>query len=158
MEYRVRHADGGYRWMLSRGIVVTGRRGPSAADSRIGAGHHASENNDSLTGLANRMAFLDRLAAGRQRRRQRGGSQPVVLFVDIDHFRLIDESLGRAASDEVLVQLTGRLRTLARWSERDGQTPPADRGAHRESTNSRCCSAVAQSSRRPRCWPSAFLT
>ncbi|HEY1807549.1 MAG TPA: EAL domain-containing protein [Acidobacteriaceae bacterium] len=122
MEYRVRHADGGYRWMLSRGIVV---RDPEGHPLRVAGSERDIthlKTRDSLTGLANRLAFLDQLALARNAERR--APQSVVLFADIDHFRLIDESLGRAASDEVLVQLTGRLRTLARWSERDGQTRP----------------------------------
>jgi len=122
MEYRTRQAAGGYRWMLSRGIVVRDEQGRPLRIAGSERDITALKTTDTLTGLANRVAFLDQLGQsldGPPNRRQ-----PTVLFVDIDHFRLIDESLGRAASDEVLVQLTGRLRTLARWSERDGQPGP----------------------------------
>ena len=122
MEYRTRQAAGGYRWMLSRGIVVRDEQGRPLRIAGSERDITALKTTDTLTGLANRVAFLDQLGQsldGPPNRRQ-----PTVLFVDIDHFRLIDESLGRAASDEVLAQLTGRLRTLARWSERDGQPGP----------------------------------
>ncbi|MGA8159816.1 MAG: EAL domain-containing protein [Acidobacteriaceae bacterium] len=122
MEYRIRHADGGYRWMLSRGIVIRDADGRPLRVAGSERDITPRKTTDSLTGLANRLAFLDQLVRAMQT--ETSGRQPVVLFVDIDHFRLIDESLGRAASDEVLVQLTGRLRTLARWSERDGQAGP----------------------------------
>jgi diguanylate cyclase (GGDEF)-like protein/PAS domain S-box-containing protein len=122
MEYRVRHADGGYRWMLSRGIAVRDAEGRPLRLAGSERDITPLKTTDSLTGLANRVAFLDQLA--RAIESAQGSRQPAVLLVDIDHFRLIDESLGRAASDEVLVQLTGRLRTLVRWSERDGQGGP----------------------------------
>ncbi|MGA7522944.1 MAG: EAL domain-containing protein [Acidobacteriaceae bacterium] len=122
MEYRVRHADGGYRWVLSRGIVVRDAQGGPLRVAGSERDITPVKTTDSLTGLANRVACVDQLRRGIET--AQGGRQPAVVYVDIDHFRLIDESLGRAASDEVLVQLTGRLRTLARWSERDGQAGP----------------------------------
>jgi len=122
MEYRTRHADGSYRWMSSRGIVIRDAAGYPVRIAGSERDITALKTRDSLTGLANRVAFLDRLALGLKT--GQGRRPPAVMFVDVDHFRLIDESLGRAASDEVLVQLAGRLRTLARWSERDGQAGP----------------------------------
>src|SRR5664280_2791562 len=58
-------------------------------------------NTDSLTGLANRAAFRARLAATLARPNRRGGNQ-AVLFVDIDDFKDVNDTLGHAAGDELL--------------------------------------------------------
>ncbi|HEX3660704.1 MAG TPA: EAL domain-containing protein [Acidobacteriaceae bacterium] len=118
MEYRIRHADGGYRWVVSRGIVVRTAEGRPVRVAGSERDITPSRTTDPLTGLASRLAFLELLARGAEP--PQTSRHLAVLLIDIDHFRLVDESLGRAASDELLVQLTGRLRTLARWSERDG--------------------------------------
>ena len=80
--------------------------------------HHALL--DTLTGLANRTLLLDRLE-GALARRARTDSAMGVFFIDIDGFKMVNDSLGHAAGDELLVKIAdrmaGRLRstdTLAR--------------------------------------------
>jgi len=65
-------------------------------------------NTDSLTGLANRAAFRARLAATLARPNRRGGNQ-AVLFVDIDDFKDVNDTLGHAAGDELLRVVAERL-------------------------------------------------
>jgi diguanylate cyclase (GGDEF)-like protein/PAS domain S-box-containing protein len=72
--------------------------------------------HDSLTGLANRALFRDRL--GHAMARARGTSGYGVLFVDLDDFKTVNDSLGHAAGDELLREMTKRLRTCLR----DGDT------------------------------------
>jgi diguanylate cyclase (GGDEF)-like protein len=68
--------------------------------------------HDSLTGLANRSLFLERVteATSRPNRRHR----PVVLFVDLDDFKTVNDSLGHSAGDQLLVAVAGRLRACLR--------------------------------------------
>src|SRR5207245_4207256 len=67
---------------------------------------------DPLTGLANRALFQDRLAEAVERGR-RGDRSITVMVVDLDDFKVINDSLGHAAGDLVLGEVGERLRTCA---------------------------------------------
>lgn len=69
--------------------------------------------HDSLTGLPNRALFQDRLAqeVGRARR---AGSNSALLLLDLDRFKTINDTLGHAAGDRLLVEVAGRLKARAR--------------------------------------------
>jgi diguanylate cyclase (GGDEF)-like protein/PAS domain S-box-containing protein len=66
--------------------------------------------HDQLTGLANRPAFLDRLATVARA----GGGRAAVLFVDLDHFKPINETLGHPVGDRVLAIIADRLLGVLR--------------------------------------------
>ncbi|WP_306564196.1 GGDEF domain-containing protein [Aquabacterium sp.] len=70
-------------------------------------------SHDALTGLPNRRLFMDRLtqALARARRNQ---SQLALLFVDLDNFKDINDSLGHAAGDDVLNMMSQRMSVLVR--------------------------------------------
>jgi diguanylate cyclase (GGDEF)-like protein/PAS domain S-box-containing protein len=115
--------DGSARWLLSRGQVtldVDGRvlRGVGTVlditDRKLAeqALQHQAFH-DALTGLPNRALFSDRLEhalarAGRQ------GNSVAVLFLDLDNFKVVNDSLGHAQGDTLLVAVADRLRACLR--------------------------------------------
>lgn len=71
------------------------------------AGHHQ------LTGLPNRSLIIEHLDAAVIRARA-DGSQLAVMFIDLDRFKVVNDSLGHAAGDRLIARVGGRLRTLPR--------------------------------------------
>ena len=69
--------------------------------------------HDSLTGLPNRLSFVDSLDRGAEAG-DRSGSPIGILFLDLDHFKLINDSLGHHAGDELLGAVAPRLRAHLR--------------------------------------------
>ncbi|HEY2943349.1 MAG TPA: EAL domain-containing protein [Vicinamibacteria bacterium] len=124
MEYRIRHRDGSYRWMLSRGLAVRDERGEAyrmaGSLTDVTRRKEAEERllhdalHDALTGLANRTLFGDRLHQAVARGRRRDDYSFAVLYVDLDQFKVVNDSLGHLAGDEVLVALARRLETCLR--------------------------------------------
>jgi diguanylate cyclase (GGDEF)-like protein/PAS domain S-box-containing protein len=72
--------------------------------------------HDSLTGLPNRALFLDRLHHARARSVREGSTQ-AVLFVDVDRFKVINDSLGHRIGDQVLQAVAGRICQVVRPSD-----------------------------------------
>jgi diguanylate cyclase (GGDEF)-like protein len=69
--------------------------------------------HDPLTGLPNRTLFLDRLSQALGRL-ERTGTMVAVLFLDLDRFKLVNDSLGHAAGDALLVTIAERLQSVLR--------------------------------------------
>ncbi|MGQ0675688.1 MAG: putative bifunctional diguanylate cyclase/phosphodiesterase [Rhodospirillales bacterium] len=123
-EQRVRHADGAYRWMLTRAVAKRDAAGRAVriagSQTDVSDRHWQREQlafdafHDGLTNLPNRALFLDRagqaLAAGRRRQ----GSGAAVLALDVDRFKLVNDSLGHGAGDEFLTVLARRLESCLR--------------------------------------------
>ncbi|RMF43719.1 MAG: EAL domain-containing protein [Deltaproteobacteria bacterium] len=77
-------------------------------------------HHDSLTGLPNRMHFVEQLqnSLAMARRLQK---EVAVLFLDLDRFKIINDTLGHAAGDELLVEVAGRLKNLLRETDSVGR-------------------------------------
>lgn len=77
-------------------------------------------NHDQLTGLPNRNLLRDRIEQGIARAARRG-SMLALVFIDLDGFKFINDSLGHAAGDELLIEIAGRLSASIRSSDTVGR-------------------------------------
>lgn len=123
-EYRIMHQDGAYRWMLCRGLALFDKNNQSycmaGSQTDITIRKQIEEElshralHDELTGLPNRALFLDRLAMVFERTRRPEDRSAAVLFLDIDHFKLVNDSLGHVSGDELLKAFALRLKHCLR--------------------------------------------
>ena len=123
-EFRVRTLSGGWVWLRSRGRVVE-RDAAGRALRLVGTDvditrRRAAEDElrqraefDTLTGLPNRALFSDRIT-GAMARAARSGHGLALLFIDVDHFKTVNDTHGHAAGDEVLRVVAQRLRGAVR--------------------------------------------
>jgi diguanylate cyclase (GGDEF)-like protein/PAS domain S-box-containing protein len=123
IEYRVIHADGSVRWVQGHG------RGAFDADGKVtridGLFFDVTERrlseerlahlalHDPLTDLPNRALFQEHLTVAIANARRSGGGG-AVLFIDLDDFKLVNDSFGHAVGDELLVLVARRLRESCR--------------------------------------------
>jgi diguanylate cyclase (GGDEF)-like protein/PAS domain S-box-containing protein len=114
IEHRVLHKDGSYRWMLARGVVERDAQGKGIRMAGSQTDVTGSKAFDPLTGLPNRTLLHDKLAACLDRAAQEPGWPFAVLYLDLDRFKVINDSLGHQAGDELLIQVAQRLRSAVR--------------------------------------------
>lgn len=122
-EHRIRTSDGEYRWVQVRGLAVRNGDGAyrMAGSQRDVTDRKRMEDqlihaalHDSLTGLPNRALFMDRLDNAIQRAGRRTGHAFGVIFLDLDRFKMINDSLGHQAGDRLLQALSRRLHRCVR--------------------------------------------
>ena len=118
LEYRMRHKDGSWRILESTAspisddsdagsLVIVNRDITDRKRAEELVAHNAF--HDGLTGLPNRLLFVDRLRQVMMRQRRRKYEGVAVLLVDIDEFKVVNDSLGHSAGDQLLVEVAHRL-------------------------------------------------
>ena len=120
-EHRMRHKDGSYRWFLSRGFAVRDAHG--RAYRMAGALTDVTDRRsyDPLTGLPNRALFAERLGYAFARFRRRDDYLFAVAFLDLDHFKEMNDTLGHLIGDQVLIAVAKRLETCLRPGDTVGR-------------------------------------
>jgi len=123
-EHRMRHADGTYRRVQTR--CMAARDAAGRVTRVIGSMTDVTESSiareqienagsrDPLTGLLNRAAFVERLGRRLQELQQRGRGGFAVLYLDLDRFKVVNDSLGHLVGDELLVAVSRRLESCLR--------------------------------------------
>ena len=135
LEYRMRHKNGDWRILESTASPVQNGNGRSQhlviVNRDITERKRAEEMlehralHDGLTDLPNRALFLDRLQHSLIRARRHTDYTFVVLFIDIDGFKVLNDSLGHSAGDELLIQFAKRLTACFRETDTVSRTGTA---------------------------------
>jgi diguanylate cyclase (GGDEF)-like protein/PAS domain S-box-containing protein len=122
LELRMVHRSGSWRWVLFRGArrggewlggSLTDVTALKLAENRL----LVEASHDRLTGLPNESLFLDRLALALVRSSRRPELSIAILYLDLDRFHTINDSLGHEAGDELLVEIARRLTEQLRLGD-----------------------------------------
>jgi diguanylate cyclase (GGDEF)-like protein/PAS domain S-box-containing protein len=127
-EYRIRHKDGRYLWVFNRGLAVYDHVGNplrfAGSQTDITERKQAEEQllhdafHDALTGLPNRALFMDRLDQRLKRiikrKKETAKYLSAVLFLDLDRFKVVNDSMGHSTGDQLLIHLAERLTVSVR--------------------------------------------
>jgi PAS domain S-box-containing protein len=124
LEYRIRHKDGSWRVLESTANVIHGAQGEmqglvivnrDITDRKRAEDMLAHQTfHDGLTNLPNRLLFMDRVDRAIAVSRRYPTQRFAVLYIDIDGFKVFNDSLGHPAGDDLLVQISQRLTACLR--------------------------------------------
>jgi PAS domain S-box-containing protein len=127
LEYRIRHKDGSWRFIESTASAIRSEKGESEGlvivNRDITQRKRAEEQlahqsfHDGLTNLPNRALFLDRLQRAVTLSRRHSDFRFAVMFIDIDEFKVFNDSLGHPAGDALLIQIAQRLTASLRGAD-----------------------------------------
>ena len=120
--YQILHSDGDYRRVATKGAFLDNKDGKinrivgSLKDITLqeSAEHQLIHDalHDNLTGLANRALFFDRLAFFIERAKRVKDYKYAVVFLDLDRFKVINDSLGHLFGDQLLIQVAEILKKI----------------------------------------------
>ncbi|HKV81915.1 MAG TPA: EAL domain-containing protein [Candidatus Sulfotelmatobacter sp.] len=116
-EHRMLHKDGTFRWMLNRGLAVFDDSGKTLRMAGSQTDITERKVSDPLTGLPNRLLFIDRLGRLIKHAKRRKDILFAVLFLDLDGFKMINDSMGHLIGDQLLLGVANRLEKCLRSTD-----------------------------------------
>jgi len=116
-EHRMIHRDGTYRWVLSRGMAVQDEDGVNSRIAGSQTDITGGKVSDALTGLPNRLLFIDRLEWAIKKSKRKKDYLFAVFFLDLDRFKLINDSLGHGIGDQFLVGIARKFQSCLRSTD-----------------------------------------
>ena len=127
IEHRILHKDGSYRWVLFRGLSVSdankrvyriaGSMSDYTSKKAVEEKLRHDAMHDPLTNLPNRKYFMDQLRLSINRTKRNRRHLAAILFMDLDRFKIVNDSLGHSAGDKMLIEISQRLQLCVRPSD-----------------------------------------
>ena len=152
-EMRVRHVDGSWRWVeaIGQNLVHEPAIGGVVLNFRDVTDRKRLEDqlqheafHDPLTGLANRALFGDRVTHALALMARHPSDRAAVLFIDLDDFKVVNDSLGHAAGDELLTAVSERIRACLRRQDTAARLGGDEFGILLEDTDEALAGEVAE--------------
>lgn len=116
-EHRLRHRDGTFRWVLCRAAAIRNQAGRATRFAGSLTDITDVKLADGLTGLPNRVLFLDLLERAINRTVRRRDYQFALVSLGLDRFKTVNHSLGLTTADRLLVEVSRRLQACLRATD-----------------------------------------